>query len=122
MLSLFSVCARSVYYQQHQEKAFLEWMRTTNNMFTGDVYQTRFGIWMSNQRLVQEHNKAGSYKVEMNHLSHYTPSEYKALLGYKMDKKARVASKASNFKAPDAIDWRDKGVVNTIKDQAQCGS
>jgi cathepsin L len=91
-------------------------------MFTGEEYKTRLGIWLSNKRLVQEHNKAKDFLLSMNHLAHYTPAEYKAILGFKQNKAKRVASTPSNFKAPTSIDWREKKVVNDIKDQGQCGS
>ena len=122
MLSLFSVCARSVLYKQHEEQSFVQWMRSTNNMFTGEEYQTRLGVWMANKRLVQEHNKNGEFRLEMNHLAHYTPAEYKAILGFKPNLAKRVEAVPSNFMAPASIDWRDKKVVNPIKDQGQCGS
>jgi len=60
--------------------------------------------------------------LSMNHLAHYTPAEYKAILGYKPNAGKRISSTPSNFKAPDSIDWREKNVVNEIKDQGQCGS
>ena len=122
MLSLLSIQSSSALYSKHEEQSFLAWMRQTNNMFTGEEYQTRLGIWMQNKRIVQEHNKKGSFRIELNHLAHFTPSEYKALLGYKPIKAPAKESKPTDYIAPESIDWRQKGVVNAIKDQAQCGS
>ena len=122
MLSLLSIQSSSSLYSKHEEQSFLAWMRQTNNMFTGEEYQTRLGIWMQNKRIVQEHNKKGTFRIELNHLAHFTPSEYKALLGYKPIKAPAKESKPTDYIAPESIDWRQKGVVNAIKDQAQCGS
>jgi cathepsin L len=99
-------------------------MRETGNMFTGEEYQTRFGIWMANKRLVHEHNAGkASFTMALNKLAHLTPAEYRSMLGFRLNKAQRKASVVrSNFKAPEAIDWREKGAVNAIKDQAQCGS
>jgi len=119
---MLGVTARSVMLHAHEEASFVQWMRETNNIFTGEEYKTRLGIWLANKRLVQEHNKAKDFFLSMNHLAHYTPTEYKAILGFKQNGAKRVAPAPSNFKAPDAIDWRDKKVVNAIKDQGQCGS
>ena len=124
MLPLFaSLSSSAVRTQPHEEKAFLQWMRQTNNLFTGDEYQTRFGIWLANKRLVQEHNKKSTFKVAINNLAHLTPAEYQSLLGFKPELTGKVvkATKAG-LKAPTSIDWREKKVVNQVQDQGQCGS
>jgi len=122
MFSLLGVSARSAMIHAHEEASFVQWMRETNNMFTGEEYKTRLGIWLSNKRLVQEHNKAKNFLLSMNHLAHYTPAEYKAILGFKQNAQNSEASAPSNYKAPESLDWREKNVVNAIKDQGQCGS
>lgn len=111
-----------MFVHQHEQKAFLGWMRETGNMFTGEEYQTRLGIWLSNKRLVQEHNSANlGFTVALNKLAHLTPAEYRSLLGFRMNSAQRKAT-VSNAVANDAVDWRNKGVVNPIQDQGQCGS
>ena len=54
-IALVSLAAAAL-YQAHEEKAFLFWMRSTNHLYTGDEYQARLGIYLTNSRLVQEHN------------------------------------------------------------------
>ena len=123
MFSLLQAQGASVRLLQHEEKAFLSWMRNTNNLFVGDEYQARLGIWLSNKRYVEEENKKNSYRLALNHLACYTPAEYKALLGFKNFKSgAQVKAIKATKAAPDALDWRDSNIVNAIKDQAQCGS
>jgi len=118
---MFSVLATGTIHA-HEEKAFLSYMRETNNFFTGDEYHFRLGIFLQNKRLVQEFNRGDrTFKVALNKFSHYTQAEYKAILGNKVNFEKR-ASKPSNVKAPESFDWRTKNVVNPIKDQGQCGS
>lgn len=119
LISLIS-CA---YYHEYEEKSFLLWMRSTNQYFTGEEYQMRFGIFLTNLRFVKEHNGANKkFTVTINKFSAYTPSEYKSLLGYKMDCSPITSVKTQKKTNSDSVDWRDKGVVNEIKDQGLCGS
>ena len=122
MLAFLVSQTRSLAVSAHEEKAFLNYMRETNNIFTGDEYNFRLGVFLANKRQVQEFNKQGkSFKVGLNKFAHYTQAEYKSLLGAKMPEKT-FAGKPSNVKAADSCDWREKNVVVGIKDQAQCGS
>jgi cathepsin L len=97
-------------------------MRETNNLFVGDEYKFRLGIFAANQRRVQEFNKASSYKVAMNKLSTLTDAEYKTMLGHRQSGPISGKATVSTIKAPTSCDWRDKGIVNGVKDQASCGS
>lgn len=65
-----------------------------------------------------------TFTLVANKFADYTPAEYKRLLGYKRvpkntNKKVAVFNQSS---LPDSIDWRAKGAVTGVKDQAQCGS
>lgn len=108
--------------QQHKQKEFLKWMRDTGNMFTGDEYYKRLGIWLSNKRFVQEHNSANlGFTLALNKFAHLTEAEYKSLLGFRKNMAKRKAT-ASNFIAKDAIDWREKGIVNPVQNQGECNA
>lgn len=123
-LAFLNTLIASAYFQDHEEKAFVQWMRNNNQVYTGDEYQIRFGIFLTNNKLVKEHNSInGGYSISLNKFAAMTPSEYKALLGYKQNlyqRKAYSSTRISNNL--ESIDWRKKGVVNDIKDQGNCGS
>ncbi|OHS93105.1 Digestive cysteine proteinase 1 [Tritrichomonas foetus] len=135
MLSFFvaTVCSRLL-LQQNEEKGFLHWMRNNNHFYTGDEYHFRLGLYLTHSRWVQEYNKqTRSFTVGVNKFSAYTPSEYRALLGYRQkpqNSKQKSGMKdidlskmmKKNDAVPEELDWRQKGVVNKIKDQGSCGS
>lgn len=119
-------CALCAIVQQHEEKAFLSFMRTNHLLYTGDEYHFRLGVYLTNARRVQEFNaQKRSFTVALNKFACLTRSEYLSMLGAKRVSKTHANTKvvkASKKAAPDAIDWRDSGIVNPIKDQGQCGS
>ena len=119
---IFASFISCAYYDQHEEKSFLSWMRSTNQFYTGDEYKLRFGIFIANSRFVKEFNSAHKFKVSLNKFAACTPAEYKAHFGLHLARTKRIQPKFSKKTTADSVDWRDKGVVNEIKDQGQCQS
>jgi cathepsin L len=129
MFAAFLAVASSALVHAHEEKSFIAHMRQHGLMYTGDEYQLRFGIYLTNLRIIREKNAQNlGFTMGLNALSTLTPAEYKGLLGThrgqwnpkKLPKK--LAGKKAGVKAPDAWDWRDQGAVQVVKDQGQCGS
>jgi cathepsin L len=125
MFAFFAFATSAVFFAPHEEKSFVSWMRTTNQVYTGEEYQLRLGIYLANSRFVREHNAANlGYTLELNQFAAWTPAEYKLMLGHR-DVYTPVEPERAPLQfvgAPDSIDYRAKGVVNAIKDQGQCGS
>ena len=125
---LFAFASSKVHLGLTEERQFLQWMRTNNKFFTGDEYHFRLGIFISNSRYCQEFNRRNglTFRVGINQFSCHTPSEYKSILGVQGANQKYINNKSKQvkhkFTAPDTCDWRDKGVVNSIKDQGSCGS
>jgi C1A family cysteine protease len=91
----------------------------------------RFQVWQQSKiRIAEKNAKSAGSGVTwgLNSLSHYTPEEFKARLGYKRSgaSEARNIPKLVNAdvnQAPSAFDWcLSEGKCTPIKDQAQCGS
>lgn len=91
----------------------------------------RLSIWMKNKETIEEHNKlfeSGnvSYSQGINQFSDMTEDELKLFKGLVMEEpkgnyEERVVIRALKD-VPDAIDWREHGVITEVKDQGQCGS
>jgi hypothetical protein len=122
LFALFAFALSAPLVKPHEEKSFLSWMRATNQLFVGDEYQIRFGIWLAKKEYVQSVNAGHKgFTVSLNKFAAHTPAEYQALLGLKLNLKKHTAKKTI-VKDTVPVDWRTKGVVNAIQDQAQCGS
>lgn len=123
---LLSFAYSKVHLFLNEERQFVQWMRTNNQFYTGNEYHFRLGIFISNTRYCRDFNRKNglTFRVGINKFSCHTPSEYKLLLGSpsqytKSDKKPKSKSRVS---IPDSCDWRDKGVVNPVRDQGICGA
>lgn len=115
--------ASCISYLQQEEKSFISWMRSNNQFYIGDEYYLRFGIFLTNLRLIKEHNSANrQFQVGLNKFAVYTPSEYNLLLNQRKisTKEHKITKGSSNY--PSSFDWRDQGIIFPIIDQAQCSS
>lgn len=125
-LILLRFITSKVYLDQTDERKFIQWMRTNNKFYTGDEYHFRLGIFLVNVRYCQEFNKRNglTFRLGINKFSCYTPAEYKSLFGTQfLNRNIKYLKTSNSIKdTPDFIDWRDKGVINPIRNQGDCGS
>lgn len=126
MFFFVSLAFSKLYTTVAEEKAFLSWMRNTNNIYTGDEYHLRFGIYLANKNYINQYNrKSNTFKLTLNKLACHTPSEYKSLLGIRtpFTLQGRKVSPKNKIKdVPDNFDYRDLGYVNGVRDQLSCGA
>jgi len=90
-------------------------------------------IFLNNVQKIEEHNQkfeAGevSFKLGVNQFADLIESEYRASqLGFKKPEGFKSGASGmfvadAGVELPTTVDWRKKGVVTAVKNQAQCGS
>lgn len=95
----------------------------------------RFGIFEANQRLVATHNYHAAkgvhtFKQKLNQFADMTSEEYrknflgrKSVLGRRVPRAGSLDHMNTTIgDVPASVDLRDQGIVNDVKNQAQCGS
>lgn len=112
---------------------FQQWMQQHAKAYSNDAKELlhRFKVWSANLEFIMEYNaKHSDHWLGLNSLADLTSEEYSARLGYdhaahKASNRAKTGFKYSNVDLevlPPAIDWRKRGAVTPVKNQAQCGS
>lgn len=107
-----------------QQKLFINWMRQTNQIFTGNEYTKRLSIWASNSNYVNNFNLCHNFKLSLNQFAAFTSIEYRSLLGVipQLNSISSSFETKIQFDPPESIDWRQYGCVTSIKDQGMCGA
>jgi len=94
-------------------------------------YQARFAAFVENLRYIEAENSKSTnrYTLGLTAFADMTRDEFRtSYLGYRAPARAwgdaayLGAFKASNSSLPASVDWRQKGAVTDVKNQAQCGS
>jgi C1A family cysteine protease len=124
MKSFFALAAAGVVSASSEiESAFLGYITQYGKSYgTMAEYEHRLEQFARNHQKIIEHNMTESeYQLGYNKMSDWTEAEYKAILTHQP-----MPEEDKNYEyhpeANGTIDWRNKGAVNAIKDQGQCGS
>jgi C1A family cysteine protease len=107
---------------------FINYIAEHNKYYgSTDEFNFRQQVWAEKEEFINQHNSEGhTWTLGHNHLSDWTPEEYKVLLGYKPE--LRTAQYEDIVPTPyvksnsAGVDWRTKGAVTAVKDQGSCGS
>lgn len=126
------------FHTQDEKSIFSdEWRQFTDfqNRFnkrydTFEELQSRFSVFVSNLKDIVEHNMITNrtFSMGVNQFTDLTASEFKNMYvsGLKgsnpLGAYGCTSFSSSASGSPSSIDWREKGVVNPVRDQGQCGS
>jgi len=113
--------------EQEYQTAFTQWMRDYKKSYHHDQFQFRYKVFKANLDFVNHHNTLNrSFTTATNKFADLTNSEfvklYNGLTSPVIVPNRRSPKNQPNPALPATFDWRTKGAVTGIKDQAQCGS
>lgn len=114
----------------HLHKMYTDFVHQYSKKDVGDEKKHTF---KHNLRYINSMNRKGlSYRLKVNHFADHSPSELRRLRGRKVNKKLgqkEIKSTAKKFVSkmkpqdiPSEMNWRLRGAVTPVKDQAVCGS
>jgi C1A family cysteine protease len=89
--------------------------------------ETRFGIFRENLRQIAHHNSLPkqNFTLAINGFADLTTEEFKTQYASGYSRIQSFGCKpftTHDTNPPQTLDWTDKGVVNSVQDQGQCGS
>jgi len=112
-------------------RAFEKFVEDFDKVYERAEKELRFSAFAENYAYIQAENAKGhSYKLGVNRFADMTPDEFAMnRLGLRPRETKRWGTLKSlgkhirsNVTLPASVDWREKGAVTKVKNQAQCGS
>lgn len=128
LLSLyFSSSKSSPSFDSATLSKFKEFRRTHNKSYSSlEEHQYRLGVFSRNLKMIEDHNRQPgmSFTVGINLFADMTYEEFSAKFLSPMKDDPSKCEKASSVSTGDekSVDWTKAGMVQRVKNQAQCGS
>ena len=102
--------------------------QTHKKLYAVEEEPQRYAAWLEGRTFVEGHNRllGRSWDAGLNEYSDLSWGEFKAKM-LMAEQNCSATHKSSNIQYPDAelpkaIDWRDHGALNAVKNQGHCGS
>ena len=127
LILLFAFALCEVDIESIVFKKFQRFIKKYNKKYESmNEFLARYNVFRQNLFQLVE-NGPKSYETGMSKFADMTAQEFaKTYLNLDFNAYALINTKSVHAKsknaAPDAFDWRDKGVVSNVKDQGSCGS
>ena len=127
LLSLLLVLADCLHPRQQFEEFKVKFNKT---YCCSDEEESRFKIFASNLKELELTKGKASYSTGVTQFADLTREEFRSfyLGGVKrpnpgiLSKASAGSTPVSKRDLPTSVDWREKGVVSSVKNQGQCGS
>jgi len=127
LLSLLLVLADCLHPRQQFEDFKVKFNKT---YCCSDEEESRFKIFASNLKELELTKGRASYSTGVTQFADLTREEFRSfyLGGVKrpnpgiLSKASAGSTPVSKRDLPTSVDWREKGVVSSVKNQGQCGS
>jgi len=107
---------------------FSEFMEKFDKRYSGiEEIEHRFDIFRKNLENIINHNRLNlNYTLGVNQFSDLSADEFKSIYANGKLGTSLYGCKSFSYsesdKLPESVDWRERGVVNPVRNQGQCGS
>jgi len=126
VLLAFAIVAVSASSEAQTQRLFASWATTHGKAYTSvEEFFHRFAVFKSNLAYIEMRNAQNlTFTLGPNQFTDLTNAEFRAMLLTRPESTdgPRVEEQVDLSNLPNDVDWRDKGAVQKVKDQGQCGS